>query len=256
MIFFGKLIGLVAGSFLGIYGAILGLIVGHLLDEILTARKNNMNIRDFFISPFESSLPHNQKEPVAFIGLAVYVLMVFEELSTLYFEKLMFFLKNNGVYTNREAVQLRRLGDHIFKSSDSINAVNLIRFINTSSSPHTKMLLVRSLFFLIQDSPETHARDMAMQKINEITCGMNLEHETLEQIKQEFGIRVPHDYLILGIDPETKIEEIRKVYHTLALQFHPDNATHLSDAQRKASEEAFRRIKTAYERIMKQYRIG
>jgi len=104
-------------------------------------------------------------------------------------------------------------------------------------------------------SPETRSRDKAMQKINDIARGMDLEQGALEQIKKEFGIHVPQDYMILGIDPQTKLEEIKKVYHTLALQFHPDNATHLSETQREASEEAFRRIKTAYERILKQYRI-
>ncbi|WP_319559875.1 DnaJ domain-containing protein [Marispirochaeta sp.] len=58
------------------------------------------------------------------------------------------------------------------------------------------------------------------------------------------------DYLILGLNPEASLAEVRKVYKNLAAQFHPDTGKYLSDEQRRTSEEAFLRIREAHDRIM------
>ena len=58
------------------------------------------------------------------------------------------------------------------------------------------------------------------------------------------------DYEILGLGPEATSDEIKHIYHQLASQFHPDGNRHLSSAQQKITEEAFIRIKEAYERLI------
>lgn len=60
------------------------------------------------------------------------------------------------------------------------------------------------------------------------------------------------DYEVLGVPPDTGTGEIKKVYRTLAAQFHPDSLHGLSPEQQTAATEAFMRIRNAYERIMKE----
>lgn len=62
------------------------------------------------------------------------------------------------------------------------------------------------------------------------------------------------DYLILGLKPGATIAEVRRVYKNLASQFHPDTGIHLSEAQRKSSEEAFLKIREAHDRIINSHR--
>jgi hypothetical protein len=59
------------------------------------------------------------------------------------------------------------------------------------------------------------------------------------------------DYEVLGVSPESRTEEIKRVYRTLAAQFHPDSLHGLSPEQQHAATEAFMRIRNAYESIMK-----
>jgi len=58
------------------------------------------------------------------------------------------------------------------------------------------------------------------------------------------------DYEVLGVPPEAETDEIKRVYRTLAAQFHPDSLHGLSSEQQQAATEAFMRIRNAYERIM------
>jgi len=63
------------------------------------------------------------------------------------------------------------------------------------------------------------------------------------------GKRELEAYRILGVAPESSTEDIRKVYRTLAASFHPDSMTLLSESQRGEAEEAFVRIRSAWEQI-------
>ncbi|MFW5683228.1 MAG: DnaJ domain-containing protein [Spirochaetota bacterium] len=54
---------------------------------------------------------------------------------------------------------------------------------------------------------------------------------------------------ILGVARDATQEEIRVAYRRLAAQFHPDTATHLSEEQQRATEDAFKRIQAAYDAL-------
>jgi len=59
------------------------------------------------------------------------------------------------------------------------------------------------------------------------------------------------DYEVLGLDPDVPVKEIKWVYRSLAAEFHPDSLHGLSPEQKTAATEAFMRIRTAYENIMR-----
>jgi hypothetical protein len=54
---------------------------------------------------------------------------------------------------------------------------------------------------------------------------------------------------ILGVEPGCKVDEIKKNYRELALQYHPDRA---KEKDKKEYEEIFKAISYAYEVLMKQ----
>ena len=54
-------------------------------------------------------------------------------------------------------------------------------------------------------------------------------------------------WLILGLEPGAPQADIRRNYRLLAGQFHPDTNAHLTEVQRREAQEAFLRIRKAYE---------
>jgi trk system potassium uptake protein TrkH len=60
------------------------------------------------------------------------------------------------------------------------------------------------------------------------------------------------DYAILGVSVRDSNEDIKKAYRRLAIENHPDKIEHLGEVARKKSEENFKKINQAYQRIKKQ----
>ena len=60
----------------------------------------------------------------------------------------------------------------------------------------------------------------------------------------------PEACTVLGIARDAGPHEIRTAYRRLAAQFHPDTAAALSESQRQASEQAFKRVRAAYEKVL------
>jgi DnaJ-domain-containing protein 1 len=70
-------------------------------------------------------------------------------------------------------------------------------------------------------------------------------------LEQPFRENSP--WTILGVRSGVDRDELKRVYRGLAAQFHPDGAAGLDAGQRKATEEAFRRIKDAYEECLRNF---
>ncbi len=59
----------------------------------------------------------------------------------------------------------------------------------------------------------------------------------------------PQACRVLGVPRDAGPELVKSAYRRLAAQFHPDTAGSLSDDQREATEEAFKQVQAAYEKI-------
>ncbi len=63
--------------------------------------------------------------------------------------------------------------------------------------------------------------------------------------------RLDNAYIILGLQKGASLQQIKKVFRKLAHTHHPDKVTHLGEGSVKQAEAIFRKIKDAYELIVK-----
>jgi DnaJ-domain-containing protein 1 len=92
----------------------------------------------------------------------------------------------------------------------------------------------------------------ARQLIREVAFLLGLSSEALSQVEVR-PTKLDEDACsLLGLPTDADAEEVRRVYRLLASQFHPDVNSVLSPDQVRQSNEAFVRIKEAYERLMSQ----
>ena len=58
--------------------------------------------------------------------------------------------------------------------------------------------------------------------------------------------------MLLGVPQDATRDQVRRAYRSLAAQFHPDGLQALERHQRKQAEDAFIRIRNAYEQLMRE----
>ncbi len=56
---------------------------------------------------------------------------------------------------------------------------------------------------------------------------------------------------ILGVDRQASDEEVRRAFHRLAVQYHPDKVHHLGEEFQKTAHEKFTELKSAYDRLVR-----
>jgi hypothetical protein len=59
------------------------------------------------------------------------------------------------------------------------------------------------------------------------------------------------DWAIMGLARGASAEEVKKSYRSLSLAFHPDSLSGLSGEQREKAQEAYLRVRRAYENLRK-----
>lgn len=91
---------------------------------------------------------------------------------------------------------------------------------------------------------ELHADEQIRADVERLKQSCGLNRKANEPAASE------EDYRLLGLEPGAQREEVKKVFRRLAGQFHPDSGANLSSRQQQLSEEAFRKIREAYERIV------
>lgn len=63
-------------------------------------------------------------------------------------------------------------------------------------------------------------------------------------------------YDILGVTPESSLDEIRKAYRSLAMKHHPDKLAHLGEEMQNQAKEKFQLIVEAYKSVKKHKEVN
>ncbi|MDA3942331.1 MAG: molecular chaperone DjiA [Bacteroidetes bacterium] len=94
-----------------------------------------------------------------------------------------------------------------------------------------------------------------VQMIAAIAAAMGINPADYDSLKAMFVKEADSSYKILNVLPTATDDEIKKAYREMALKYHPDKVTHLGEEVRKAAEQKFKEVSSAYDHIKKQRSI-
>ena len=89
-------------------------------------------------------------------------------------------------------------------------------------------------------------------QINLISGYLGVSSYDYESIKAMFYNSSDNAYKVLEINKDATDDEVKKAYRKMAKKYHPDKVIHLGAEYQKGAEEKFRQVQSSYEQLQKE----
>ena len=126
--------------------------------------------------------------------------------------------------------------------------------INTHVNHSSRLEIIHFLFGIAASDNEIHLKEI--ETIKRISNYMNINSYDFESIKSMLLSKKNADsekwYKILGVNKNATDSEVKKAYRKMALKYHPDKLTGVSEDIKKLATQKFQAVKEAYEQINKE----
>ncbi len=225
-------------------GAILGFIIGSLLDNYL--RSSGGILKSFFGNQKKEQVSPGDFE-LNLLSLCSIVIKADGKVSQTELDYVRsYFIQ---AYGKERANATFRTFNEVVKSRE-VSASRIARYLAARTKYPTRLQIVHFLFGIAQ--ADGRVSEPEAEVIQQIAGYLQINRRDFESIKAMFFKKADFSYTILEIDKNASNEEVKKAYRKMAKKYHPDKLGHMDEAYRKGAEEKFRKVQEAYEQIQKE----
>ncbi len=251
----GRILGALFGIPAGVYGIVFGFIVGYLVDQLLAARRNKERLERFLKNPGNTDFPDYSAVLTSVIGVSVFLLTSDDRLQVRQVELIKEYINTRFTLKRGRLQSINAIIDESYHTGTDIDFNNLCSRIKQYFSIPGRLDFLR---FLIDISviSEKGLTEKKRNSLAQAASELGLSDGEFSKLIASHRKLDPEACAILGVDPESDEVEIKRVYRLLAAQFHPDGAEALDERQRQKTEEAFIKIKAAYDKLMHSFDKG
>ncbi|MCF4100760.1 TerB family tellurite resistance protein [Gillisia sp. M10.2A] len=229
-------------AFMRYPGAILGFIVGTLIDNWNRSSggfKTVFGAEESRVSPgdFELNL----------LSLASIVIKADGKVSQTELDYVRaYFVQSYG--KERANATFRTFNEVIKKREISAQRIGL--YLQQRTRYEVRLQILHFLFSIAQ--ADGNISDSELGSLSEIARYLKLTNRDFESIKAMFFKSADNAYKILEIDKSATDAEVKKAFRTMAKKYHPDKLQHMDEAYQKGAQEKFTKVQEAYEQIQKE----
>jgi DnaJ like chaperone protein len=239
------------GSF---FVAVIGFLVGGIIDQSLRVRKNqaaNPNSggsRQSFQDIFEYYTQQTQRYdfPTQLLALSAYMMKSDGKVvkSELNFVK-SFLAQQFGNQFNTSHLQTLK---H-FLDAPTIPIDQICSDIRVRAQVEIRIQLLHYLFGIAQSDGQVSESEI--KTLQYIANLLQVPPMDFRSVQGMFNQNLNADYEILGIEESATDEEVKKAYRQMAIRYHPDKVASMGEEYQKGAKEKFQRIQGAYDNIKK-----
>jgi DnaJ like chaperone protein len=253
----GKLLGALIGSIAGPLGTILGGFIGHLFDRSAEERQFLATASAARLSA-ESGRTSN--DPVSqaqvnflacLIGLSISVADAENSVQPSHLQAMKDFFRQSFSFAAADQMLIQRLIEEMYRNRLRIDVQGLCGYYAAVSTFEGRVLLLR-LLFQIARADSTKVTTAGEDLIQRIAVGLGLADHVFHQVRAESRPDAHLAWSVLGITPDSSIDEIKAAYRQLSLKNHPDRVANLGPEFVKVAEERFKAIQAAYDDIRQE----
>ena len=228
--------------FLRLPGALLGFVIGSLLENVSKPGSSGSLYEDLTrqsVSPADFELH--------LITLCSIVIKADGQVSQRELDYVrQYFL---STYGKERANAIFRTFNEVNKKRE-ISAYRICTFLNQRTRYEVRLQLVHFLFGIAQADGSVSKAEI--DKLKEIAGYLRIGSYDFESIKAMFIKSTDNSYKILEIDKSATDDEVKKAYRKMAKKYHPDKVVTENEAIKRGAEEKFKQVQKAYEQIQKE----
>ncbi|MDC7995086.1 TerB family tellurite resistance protein [Altibacter sp. HG106] len=226
-------------------GAILGFLIGTLLDSTLS-RSNTKG--GGYERMFRTESAGDRVSPADF------------ELNLLSLASLV--IKADGTVNQRELDYVRqyfvqaygreranatfRVFNEVIKKRQ-VSAQHICALLRNRMRYESRLQVLHFLFSIANADGTVSTPEVNM--IQQIAGFLQVQGRDFESIKAMFFKNPDSAYKILEVAPEASNNEIKAAYRTMVKKYHPDKLQHMDEAYQKGAQEKFQKVQEAYEQL-------
>lgn len=230
--------------FRGFLGALVGYLVGSLLDMIFMPKRNQNPFRGSFQTP-QTVTPGDFE--LNLLSLASLVIKSDGNVS----QKELDYVRNYFVqaYGKNRANATFRTFNEVIKKRE-VSASKICQYLKPRLRYEVRLQVIHFLFNIAQ--ADGHVSDKEVIKIKEIAQNFSINLQDFQSIKAMFFKSADQAYKILEIDKNANDAEIKKAYRKMVKKYHPDKLQNMDEAYQKGATEKFNQVQEAYEHLQKE----
>lgn len=217
-------------------GAILGFIIGTLIDNW---KRPSAGFQDQKVTPgdFELNL----------LSLASLVIKADGKVSQTELDYVRAYFVQ--AYGKERANATFRTFNEVIKSRE-ISGQRIGLYLQKRTRYEVRLQILHFLFSIAK--ADGLVSEAELRELSEISSHLNLMRRDFESIKAMFFKSADNAYKILEIEKSATDAEVKKAFRTMAKKYHPDKLQHMDEAYRKGAQEKFTKVQEAYEHIQKE----
>ncbi|WP_424492906.1 TerB family tellurite resistance protein [Salinimicrobium sp. GXAS 041] len=231
---------IVGFMFLGFRGAIIGFIIGSLIDLLTSSRVSYSSLGgEPKVSPGDFELH--------LLSLSAIVIRADGNVSRTELD----YVRNYFVqaYGKERANAIFRTFNDVIKKRE-LSASRIAQYLASRTQYPARLQMTHFLFGIA--NADGRVSEAEAKTIREIAGYLRVTAKDFESIMAMFFKSADNAYKILEIDKSATDAEVKKAFRTMAKKYHPDKIQHMDEAYIKGAEEKFRKVQEAYEKIQKE----
>ncbi len=231
---------IVGFMFLGFRGAIIGFIIGSLIDLVTSSRVT-----------FSSFGGEEKVTPGDFelhlLSLSAIVIRADGNISRTELDYVRTYFVQ--AYGKERANAIFRTFNDVIKKRE-LSASRIAQYLASRTQYPARLQITHFLFGIA--NADGRVSEAEARIIREIAGYLRVTAKDFDSIMAMFFKSADDAYKILEIDKSATDAEVKKAFRTMAKKYHPDKIQHMDEAYIKGAEEKFRKVQEAYEKIQKE----
>ncbi len=229
--------------FFRVPGAILGFILGSLLDSQISS-SNREGFKTVFSQ--ESKVTPADFE-LNLLSLSSIVIKADGKVNQTELDYVRQYFVSS--YGKERANATFRTFNEIIKSRE-ISAQRICMYINQHTRYPSRLQILHFLFGIANADGMVSTSEA--EEIRKIAGFLRIHLKDYESIKAMFFKTGDHAYKILEIEKTATDAEVKKAFRAMAKKYHPDKIQHMDQIYIKGAEAKFREVQNAYDLIKKE----